>query len=686
VTGTFDGGAPLRAADIAGAPAGARQLTLRAILLGVALAVLMGAANTYLGLFAGMTIASAIPSAVVSMAVLKLLGGSGILENNIVQTGGSAGSSTATGVIFTTPALVMLGAWHDYRYLWVFAFAAFGGVLGVLFSVPLRRALIVEQRLPFPEGTAAAEVLRAGADPARGAKLLSLAAAAGAAVKLAAANGLRLIPDAAIAARHVGRGIAYLGTDLSPALLGVGYICGPNVGIVMLAGGVICWNIALPIYSSYFLPANAALTAHLAGMSAADAAGEIWSQQLRFLGVGAMLIGGLWTLFSLRGSLLAGVRSGLHAARLARTGTATVGTGVVGATATAVVPLPLPDTERDLPMKYVLGGIALVSLPLLLMYYAVVGSLAVSVPMTLMMIVLAFLFCSVSAYMAGLVGSSNDPVSGMVISSILAAAVMLRLLTHDNGMVGPVAAVMIGAAVCCALSISGDNTQDLKCGQLVGATPWRQQVMIGIGAITSATVLAPVLNLLAHAYGIGTPSALHPHPLLAPQATMMAAVSTGLFGGRLPLGIIGAGVAIGAAVIGVDEWLRRRTRGLRAPVLAVAVGIYLPLEISVPVFLGGMLSLLVTRRRARSSGHGQPEGAASRGMLFAAGMIAGESLTGVALAIPIVASGRADVLGLPHWLRLDSRPAGEWLGLALYAGLAWLLYRAASGGGAAAEQ
>jgi putative OPT family oligopeptide transporter len=664
---------------------GARQLTLRAILLGVALAVLMGAANTYLGLFAGMTIASAIPSAVVSMAVLKLLGGSGILENNIVQTGGSAGSSTATGVIFTTPALVMLGAWHDYRYLWVFAFAAFGGVLGVLFSVPLRRALIVEQQLPFPEGTAAAEVLRAGADPARGAKLLSLAAAAGAAVKLAAANGLRLIPDAAIAARHVGRGIAYLGTDLSPALLGVGYICGANVGIVMLAGGVICWNIALPIYSSYFLPANAALAAHIAGMSAADAAGEIWSQQLRFLGVGAMLIGGLWTLFSLRGSLLAGVRSGLRAARLAR-----VARVARGGAVTAAVPPVLPETERDLPMKYVLGGIALVSLPLLLMYHAVVGSLVVSVPMTIMMIVLAFLFCSVSAYMAGLVGSSNDPVSGMVISSILAAAVMLRLLTHDNGMVGPVAAVMIGAAVCCALSISGDNTQDLKCGQLVGATPWRQQVMIGIGAITSATVLAPVLNLLARAYGIGAPSPLHPHPLLAPQATMMAAVSTGLFGGRLPFGIIGAGVAIGAAVIGVDEWLRRRTRSLRAPVLAVAVGIYLPLEISVPVFLGGMLSLLVTRRRARRSRHDRPEGAAGRGMLFAAGMIAGESLTGVVLAIPIVASGRADVLGLPHWLRLDSQPAGEWLGLALYAALAWLLYRAASGsgggGGAAAEE
>jgi putative OPT family oligopeptide transporter len=244
----------------------APQLTLRAVTLGIVLAALMAAANTYLGLFAGMTVASAIPSAVVSMAVLKLLGGGGILENNIVQTGGSAGSSVATGVLFTTPALVMLGAWHEYRYAWVFAFAALGGVLGVLFSVPLRRALIVDQKLPFPEGTAAAEVLRAGADPRHGARLLALAAGAGALLKLAAANGLQLVPDTATAARYVGRGIAYMTLSVSPALLGVGYICGFNVGVVMLAGGMICWNIAIPIYSSFFLSDNAALAARISGL------------------------------------------------------------------------------------------------------------------------------------------------------------------------------------------------------------------------------------------------------------------------------------------------------------------------------------------------------------------------------------------------------------------------------------
>jgi putative OPT family oligopeptide transporter len=635
----------------------APQLTFRAVTLGIALAALMAAANTYLGLFAGMTIASAIPSAVVSMAVLKLLGGGGILENNIVQTGGSAGSSVATGILFTTPALVMLGAWHDYRYGWVFAFAALGGVLGVLFSVPLRRALIIEQKLAFPEGTAAAEVLRAGADPKHGAKLLAQAAAAGALVKLVAANGLQLIPDEATIARYLGRGIAYLTTSLSPALLGVGYICGLNVGIVMAAGGILCWNIAIPIYASQFLSGNPALAAQVAGLSAADAAGTIWSLHMRFLGVGAMLVGGVWTLIALRGSLLAGVRAGFAATRNAR-----------GAFAAEI-----PDTERDLPMKYVIAGVIAASLPLMLLYHSVVGSFLISIPMTLAMILLAFLFCSVSGYMAGLVGSSNDPVSGMIISTILAASAMLLVLTRGDPVVGPVAAVMIGAAVCCALSIAGDNVQDLKCGQLVGATPWRQQLMIGVGAITSATLLAPVLNLLNRAYGIGVPDALHPHPLLAPQATMMAAVAKGLFGGSLPWAVIATGGVIGVLIICLDEWLGARRSSFRTPVLAVAVGIYLPLSISVPIFLGGLLSHLARRARAQ----GQSENLGGHGMLFAAGLIAGESLTGVILAIPIVGSGRADIMALPAALR-PGEGAGSLLGLALFAALAVLLYRVAS--------
>jgi putative OPT family oligopeptide transporter len=638
-----------------------RQLTLRAIILAVVLAVLMGAANTYLGLFAGTTIASAIPSAVVSMAVLKLLGHGGILENNIVQTGGSAGSSTATAMLFTTPALVMLGAWHDYRYAWVFGFAAMGGLLGVLFSVPLRRALIIEQRLPFPEGTAAAEVLRAGADPAHGAKLLSVAAAAGAAVKLLAENGLQLIPDTAAVGRYFGRGIAFCSSDLSPALLGVGYICGLNVGIVMTLGGIIAWNIAIPIFSTFFLDAHPDLTSHIAGLPATDAAVAIWKEQIRFIGVGGMLIGGVWTLVSLRGSLLAGISSGVAAMR--RSGAAADPGNAVA-----------PATEHDVPMKYVLIGVLVVSLPLLFMYHEVVGSLLLSIPMTLAMILLSFVFSSVSGYMAGLVGSTNDPVSGMIISTIVASSAMLLVLMHGNAFLGPVAAVMIGAAVCGALTIAGDNTQDLKCGQLVGATPWKQQVIMGIGAVTSALVLAPVLNLLNRAYGIGVVDAAHPHPLLAPQATMIAAVSKGMFGGQLPWTMVLIGAGLGIGVIMVDETLRRRGGAFRSPVLAVAVGMYLPLGVSVPILIGGLLSHFASKTRG---GNGS-EGLASRGMLYAAGMIAGESLTGVVLAIPIVLTKNAAAMALPQSWRLSGQPSGMLIGVVLYALLGWLLYRTAS--------
>src|SRR6188508_2053510 len=287
------------------------QLTVRAIVLAFVLAMILAAANTYLGLFAGMTIASAIPAAVISMAVLRVLGGGGILENNIVQTGGSAGASLASGVIFTIPALVILGFWNDFDFLWVVAIAALGGLLGVLFSVPLRRSLIVDQGLTFPEGKAAAEVLKAGENPTEGVKILGGAALGGGALKLAAASGLGLIPDTAAVAAYVGRGIAYFGTNLSPALLGVGYIVGLNIGAVMLAGGVIAWNIAIPIYAAYFPNHDPALAQAIAGVSAEEAAGAIRGAQIRYLGVGAMLIGGVYTLFSIRRSIMSGIRSGL---------------------------------------------------------------------------------------------------------------------------------------------------------------------------------------------------------------------------------------------------------------------------------------------------------------------------------------------------------------------------------------
>ena len=631
------------------------QLTFRAITLAIVLAMILAAANTYLGLFAGMTIASAIPAAVVSMAVLRALGGGGILENNIVQTGASAGSSIASGVIFTIPALVILGFWQDFKYSWVLAIAGLGGILGVLFSVPLRRALIVEQKLAFPEGQAAAEVLKTGENPSEGIRILGLSALGGAFAKLAAASGLRLIPDAAASAGFFGKYLGYFGTNLSPALIGVGYIVGLNVGIVVLAGAMLSWNIAIPAYAAFVLPGNAELASMAAGLPAEDLAGLLWSKQIRYLGVGAMLVGGMWALVSLRHSLASGVRSGLAAARASAAGVA------------------VAHTEQDLPMKSVLIGIVLFTLPLAALYQAIVGNFAVSLPMTIVMVVTGFLFCSVSAYMAGLVGSSNNPVSGITIATILFSAVMLLLMMGPDSSIGPVAAVMIGAVVCCAACIAGDNLQDLKCGYIVGATPWRQQVMLAIGAASSALVMAPVLNLLADAYGIGVATEAHPKPLPAPQATLMASVSKGLFGGQLPWDMIAIGALIGVAIIVLDETLKARGSSFRTPVLAAAVGIYLPLELMTPIFIGGVIAHLVERHlRRRGTDEAGLERANRKGLLFAAGIITGEALMGIGIAIPIVTSGRADVLALPTSLQF-----GEGVGLLVLAVLGAWLYRTA---------
>ncbi|OOW68253.1 peptide transporter [Xanthomonas axonopodis pv. melhusii] len=634
-----------------------RQLTFRAVALAIVLAVVLSAANAYLGLFAGLTIATAIPAAVVSMGVLRLLGGGTILENNIVQTGASAGSSIAAGVIFTIPALVIMGYWPDFKYWWVLGIAGMGGLLGVLFSVPLRRSMIVEDPLPFPEGKAAAEVLKAGENPGPGLKILAISGAIGALVKLAAASGLRVIPDTWAQATYLGssRLVGYIGTNLSPALLGVGYIVGLNVGIVVLSGSILSWHIAIPLYQQFFMGSDPALAQSLVGASAADAAFGIWGAKIRYLGVGAMLIGGVWTLFSLRKSLFSGVKSGFAAARKS-------GGGVVA------------ETERDLPMKWMLVALVLCTLPLLGLYQAIVQQWHVSIPMTIIMIVAGFLFVSVSGYLAGLIGSSNNPVSGITISTILFASAVLVLLLGKSGLVpvgigaaplGAVAAIMIGAVVCCAAAVGGDNLQDLKTGYLVGATPWKQQLMLAIGAFSCALIMAPVLNLLAQAYGIGSKT------LPAPQAMLMASVAKGLFGGQLPWAVITIGAGVGAVIIAVDEYLKKTGKRFRVPVLAAAIGIYLPLELMVPIFLGGLIAHLVERyHKIRADDEEGRDRVHRPGVLFAAGLITGEALMGIGIALPIVITKNKDVLALPGGYQLN-----QWVGLAILALVGWLLYR-----------
>jgi len=629
----------------------APQLTLKAILLSIVLTVILASANAYVGLFAGLTVATAIPAAVISMAVLPLFGRPNILENNIVATGASAGSSIAAGAIFTLPALILLHHWSSFDYWWTLAMVGLGGLLGVLFSVPLRRTLIIEQKLQFPEGVAAAEVLKVGANPGIGAKFLGIAALVGGAFKLVT-SGLRWLPETFTAQGFVGqRGIAFFSYGFSPALLAVGYIVGLNVAILIAAGGLFSWWLAIPLYNSVFFEHDPALMHKLIGLDAESAAFAIWRAQVRYIGVGCMLTGALWALWSLRKSLWSAIRSGLK---------------VSGNRS-----LDIPHTERDLPMGGVLICIALFVVPLFTLYYLVVGSFGVSLAMAVIMIVAGFLFSSVSGYMAGLVGSSNNPVSGITICTILFASLVLMWMVGGNSSIGAVAVVFIGAVVCNAAAVAGDNLQDLKAGQLIGATPWRQQVMLGIGVIASAAVMAPVMNVLQFAYGIGEPAHPGVKALPAPQANLVKSVAEGMFGGTLPSGMIAIGAAIGVVIIVLDLYLKRRGSRWSAPVLAVAVGIYLPLDVSTPILAGGIVAELVGRWHLTHSRGGDLDKLAQNGMLFAAGLITGEALVGIFIAMCIWVSRNPDVLASSAEL-----PGGKWWAAALLLGVCYWIFRA----------
>jgi len=590
------------------------QLTVKALLLGVALAMVLAGANAYLGLFAGMTVSASIPAAVISMGLLRLFRDSNVLENNIVQTAASAGESIAAGAIFTLPALILLGYWEVFDYWWVCAITGLGGLLGVLFTIPLRRSLIVEQALPYPEGTATAEVLRVGDKPGSGLRVLALAGGLGALVKFIE-GGLRLWPGTAQTATITSGGaVFYAGMNLSPALLSVGYIVGLNVASLVFAGGLISWGIAIPLYSGWFIEPGAYPAA-----DEVELAFAIWSSKIRYLGVGAMLVGGIWALVSIRGSVFSGIRNGLRVQFAA------------GAE-------QRPHTEMDMPMHYVLLGIVLFVLPIFALYHTVLGSWAIGLAMTLIMMVAGFLFSAVAGYMAGLVGSSNNPVSGVTIATILFASLLLLWLAGATTEAAA-AAILIGAVVCCSAAIAGDNMQDLKAGYLLGATPWKQQLAQGIGVISAALIIAPILNLLLAAYGIGPATEAQPNSLAAPQANLMASVASGVLGGQLPWDFIVAGAAIGIVIICGDEILRRRGSSVRMPVLAVAVGIYLPFELSVPIFIGGLIGWAANRGTNATSAYGP-------GVLFAAGLITGEALIGICMAIPIVATGNPDVLAI----------------------------------------
>lgn len=616
------------------------ETTIKAFILGALLSMILAAANAYLGLFAGMTVSASIPAAVMSMAILRMFKNHNILENNIVQTAASAGESVAAGVIFTFPALVLMGYWTEFNYWETVLIALCGGVLGVLFTIPLRKALIVEQKLQFPEGVATSEVLKTGEKGGGGIKFLLFGSLIGALVKLSE-SGFKLWEGIAEKASMLGSQYGYFGMNLSPALIAVGYIVGINIALLVFAGGAISWWIAIP----WYIASNGIDVG--VGHEAVNKGYEIWSSQIRYLGVGAMVVGGLWALIKLRSSIGFAVKSGIKAVK------------------SKVDINDVLRTERDTPMNWVLIAIVVMIVPVFLIYLREIHDVALSGMMAIFMVVAGFLFSAVAGYMAGLVGSSNNPISGVTIATILTAALILVVVLGGDSEKGPAAAILIGAVVCCAAAIAGDNMQDLKAGHILGATPQKQQIMQMVGVVSAALVMPLVLQLLLTAYGFGPATEANPDSLQAPQATLMESVARGVFSGDLPWNMIYAGGIIGIAVILLDLFLEKKGSSFRTPVLAVAVGIYLPFELDSAIMLGGLIAWLA--HRGQKSGEHETGG----GLLFASGLITGEALIGIGLAIPVAIYGSGDIL------KLADKPFGSIPGILVTIGICYWLYRVA---------
>jgi putative OPT family oligopeptide transporter len=568
-----------------------RELTVRGFILGLVLALILGAANAYLGLYAGMTVSASIPAAVISMAILRLLGGSTILENNVVQTIASAGEAVAAGAIFTFPAMVILTHHARLPYWDVSMLCLAGGTMGSLLVVFLRRAYIVDEQLSFPEGLACAHVLRAGQDGAASAAPLVWGGLLSASLK-AAQDILGLIPGAVSGARWA-RGAVFAGSiDISAALLGIGYIVGLGVASLVFLGGAFAWFIAIPI----------AALAHpeVRTLEAAAAAQKLWSEQTRYLGVGAMLVGGAATLWRLRGPIGRGL---LESIRMVRARHATS--------------VPARE-ETDLSTRVVVTAVVLCIPVIAAICYLLSGDLWLSIILAIALGAIGFFATAIAGYLTGIVGASNNPVSGVTIIVLLAIALILRLMGVASE-VGPQLAIMAGAVVCTAAAMAGDSLHDLATGFHVRATPRSLEIAVLTGAAASSFVMAPVLNLLIEAYGIaGTPSA-GPHALAAPQAFLMAKIAQGVFRGGLPWGTVGVGAAIAAILVLVDGTLERRRARWRIPVMPVAIGLYLPLGLSTAIMVGALSRTLY-----------RTEGEAGSGLLLAAGLVAGEALMGVA--------------------------------------------------------
>ncbi len=648
-----------------------KELTLRGIILGALITVIFTASNVYLGLKVGLTFASSIPAAVISMAVLKFAKDSNILENNIVQTQASA-AGTLSSIIFVLPALLMLGYWTGFPFWQTTILCIAGGILGVIFTIPLRYAMVVNSDLPYPEGVAAAEILRAGeqdttddthaqSDASTGAKDIVIGGALSGIVAFLT-GGLRVLADSAGYWFKAGSAITQLPMGFSLALLGAGYLVGVAGGIAILLGIIIAWGAAVPILTS--------MTPQPSDMEMSAFAMKIWKENVRFIGAGTIGVAAIWTLLTLMKPMIEGLKISMQALKGGNSSN-------------------LSRMEQDLSPKVMIGWTVVMTLLLAVSFYQFVADASLPAGLAWLLVlvctavtfIIGFLVAAACGYMAGLVGSSSSPISGIGIISIVVISLILllvgnaypQLLTTGDGKFVTALALFCGSAVLCVATISNDNLQDLKTGYLVKATPWRQQVALMIGVVVGALVISPILELLYKAYGftgaLPRPDMDASQALGAPQATLMTTIAKGIFAHNLNWDFILIGVLIGAILIVADTLLRKTSGGKYSlPVLAVGMGIYLPPTINMPIFIGSVLAWWIKNHITKNSAAAQRERnlklAERKGTLFAAGLIVGESLIGVIMAFIIAASvttGGSDAplaLKLANWDNI-----AQWLGL-----------------------
>lgn len=638
-----------------------KELTVRGIILGALITVIFTASNVYLGLKVGVTFASSIPAAVISMAVLKFFKDSSILENNMVQTQASS-AGTLSSVIFVLPGLLMMGYWQDFPFWQTMLICAAGGTLGVLFTIPLRRAMVVNSNLPYPEGVAAAEILKAGnhADGDSGVKDIAYGGVLAGLVAFLT-NGLRVMADGASAWIQTGKAAFQLPMGFSLALLGAGYLIGIVGGIAMLIGVILTWGVAVPYFTmSEDIAADASLI---------DSAMTVWKTKVRYIGVGTIGIAAIWTLLILMKPMIEGM---IHSFRMLKGGQEA---------SEHRIDIDLSPTT----MIYIL--IATVALIVISLHHFIAAapispelSILLVVVCTFLAVFIGFFVAAASGYMAGLVGSSSSPISGIGIISVIVISLVLVSIGNASGLFETVdgqkfltaLTLFTASIVITTACISNDNLQDLKTGLLVEATPWRQQVALIIGCFVGALVIAPVLEILYHAYGF---SGALPRPdmdpsqaLSAPQATLMTAISQGIFTNKLEWTYILTGVGLGAVLITIDAFLKKvSNKVFSLPVIAVGIGIYLPPSINTPVIVGAFLAWIMARHIAKLGNKEVSAKAERFGTLFSAGLIVGESLMGVILAFIIAASVTTGGSEAPLSLNLENWDTiGEWLGLIVF--------------------